>query len=87
MAPPPTPACPLNDPLFAAVGRSGKEPWRLSDVDQAGCSVEGCEDYTLHTLKLNATDEAVVERATDHSEFGMFTYGKSSARSVRRAML
>merc|ERR1719471_937658 len=34
------------DSLFAAVDVSIKEPWRVIDVDQAGCSVEDCDGYT-----------------------------------------
>merc|ERR1712051_1087991 len=46
------------DSLFAAVDLSIKEPWRVIDVDQAGCSVEDCDGYTLRKMKLSATGVA-----------------------------
>merc|ERR1712232_1303200 len=59
------------DSLFAAVGISIKEPWRAIDVDQAGCSVEDCDGYTLRRMKLCATGENVVERLTWKAPLGM----------------
>lgn len=67
------------DSLFAAVGISIKEPWRVIDVDQAGCSVEDCDGYTLRRMKLRATGENVVERVTINEETGMVTYNKCDA--------
>jgi len=67
------------DSLFAAVGLSIKEPWRVIDVDQAGCSVEDCDGYTLRKMKLRATGEKVVERITINEEAGMVTYNKCDA--------
>merc|ERR1739838_99734 len=67
------------DSLFAAVGISIKEPWRVIDVDQAGCSVEDCDGYTLRRMKLRATGENVVERITINEETGMVTYNKCDA--------
>merc|ERR1712241_577168 len=67
------------DSLFAAVGLSIKEPWRVIDVDQAGCSVEDCNGYTLRKMKLRATGENVVERVTINEEQGSVTYNKCDA--------
>merc|ERR1719461_631058 len=67
------------DSLFAAVGLSIKEPWRVIDVDQAGCSVEDCDGYTLRKMKLRATGENVVERITINEETGLVTYNKCDA--------
>merc|ERR1712232_297639 len=67
------------DSLFAAVGISIKEPWRVIDVDQAGCSVEDCDGYTLRRMKLCATGESVVERITINEESGTVTYNKCDA--------
>merc|ERR1719210_1953776 len=67
------------DSLFAAVDRSIKEPWRVIDVDQAGCSVEDCDGYTLRKMKLRATGENVVERVTINEETGSVTYNKCDA--------
>jgi len=67
------------DSLFAAVGISIKEPWRAIDVDQAGCSVEDCDGYTLRRMKLCATGENVVERITINEESGTVTYNKCDA--------
>merc|ERR1719512_79647 len=67
------------DSLFAAVGISIKEPWRAIDVDQAGCSVEDCDGYTLRRMKLSATGEKVVERITINEESGTVTYNKCDA--------
>merc|ERR550532_2923559 len=67
------------DSLFAAVGLSIKEPWRVIDVDQTGCSVEDCAGYTLRKMKLSATGENVVERITINEEAGMVTYNKCDA--------
>ena len=64
------------DSLFAAVDLSIKEPWRAIDVDQAGCSVEDCDGYTLRKMKLRATGEKVVERITINEEMGSVTYNK-----------
>merc|ERR1711963_869960 len=52
------------DSLFAAVGIAVKEPWRAIEVEQANCSVEDCQGYTLRKMKLKATGELVVERIT-----------------------
>merc|ERR550532_2675248 len=67
------------DSLFAAVGLSIKEPWRVIDVDQTGCSVEDCAGYTLRKMKLSATGENVVERITINEESGFFSYNKCDA--------
>lgn len=67
------------DSLFAAVGQSIKEPWRVIDVDQTGCSVEDCNGYTLRKMKLSATGENVVERITINEEIGTVTYNKCDA--------
>merc|ERR1719429_310897 len=67
------------DSLFAAVGLSIKEPWRVIDVDQAGCSVQDCNGYTLRKMKLRATGENVVERITINEEIGSVTYNKCDA--------
>jgi len=67
------------DSLFAAVDLSIKEPWRAIDVDQAGCSVEDCNGYTLRKMKLRATGENVVERITINEETGSVTYNKCDA--------
>jgi hypothetical protein len=67
------------DSLFAAVDLSIKEPWRVIDVDQAGCSVEDCDGYTLRKMKLRATGENVVERITINEETGSVTYNKCDA--------
>ena len=47
------------DSLFAAVDISIKEPWRVLDVDQTGCSFEDCAGYTLRKMKLCASGEHV----------------------------
>merc|ERR1712079_342293 len=52
------------DSLFAAVDISIKEPWRVLDVDQTGCSSTACAGYTLRKMKLSATGENVTERST-----------------------
>merc|ERR1712242_590630 len=67
------------DSLFVAVGISIKEPWRAINVDQAGCSVEDCDGYTLRRMKLCATGESVVERITINEESGTVTYNKCDA--------
>merc|ERR1719232_1832189 len=67
------------DSLFAAVGLSIKEPWRVIDVDQAGCSVQDCDGYTIRKMKLRATGEKVVERITINEEIGSVTYNKCDA--------
>jgi hypothetical protein len=67
------------DSLFAAVDLSIKEPWRAIDVDQAGCSIEDCNGYTLRKMKLTATGEKVVERITINEEIGTVTYNKCDA--------
>merc|ERR1719195_988498 len=67
------------DSLFAAVDISIKEPWRVIDVDQAGCSVQDCDGYTLRKMKLRATGENVVERITINEETGSVTYNKCDA--------
>merc|ERR1719323_1099621 len=67
------------DSLFAAVGLSIKEPWRVIEVDQAGCSVQDCSGYTLRKMKLRATGENVVERITINEETGSVTYNKCDA--------
>jgi len=67
------------DSLFAAVNLSIKEPWRVIDVDQTGCSVQDCDGYTLRKMKLTATGENVVERITINEETGTVTYNKCDA--------
>merc|ERR1712117_466490 len=56
--------------LFAAVGISIKEPWRVINVDQASCSTEDCDGYILRRMRLSATGEKVVERITINEEQG-----------------
>merc|ERR1712117_90343 len=67
------------DSLFAAVDISIKEPWRVLDVDQTGCSFEDCTGYTLRKMKLSATGENVVERITINEETGTVSYNKCDA--------
>merc|ERR1712117_321236 len=67
------------DSLFAAAGLSIKEPWRAIEVEQAGCSLEDCQGYTLRKMKLKATGELVVERIAIAEETGMVTYNKCDA--------
>jgi len=67
------------DSLFAAVGQSIKEPWRVIGVDQTGCSVEDCNGYILRKMKLSATGENVIERITINEEIGTVTYNKCDA--------
>merc|ERR1712061_623460 len=62
--------------LLAAVTLSIKEPWRVIDVDQTGCSVQECQGYIQRTMKLRATAETVVERITVNEEVGEVTYNK-----------
>ena len=50
-----------------------------NDVDQAGCSVEDCGGNTLRKMKLRATGEDDVERATMNEEIGSATYNKCGA--------
>merc|ERR1712117_885365 len=64
------------DSLFAAVGIAIKEPWRAIEVEQAGCSLDDCQGYTLRKMKLKATGETVVERITIAEESGMVTFNK-----------
>merc|ERR1712122_116312 len=67
------------DSLFAAVDISIKEPWRVLDVDQTGCSFVDCTGYTLRKMKLSATGENVVERITINEETGTVSYNKCDA--------
>jgi len=67
------------DNLLAAVTLSIKEPWRVIDVDQTGCSVQDCQGYIQRTMKLSATGETVVERITVNEEVGEVTYNKHDA--------
>merc|ERR1719429_1044822 len=67
------------DSLFAAVSISIKEPWRAINVDQASCSVEDCDGYTLRRMKLLKTGECVAERITINEETGSVTYNKCDA--------
>ena len=67
------------DSLFAAVGLSIKEPWRVIDVDQAACSFEDRDGYILRKMRLSATGENVVERVTINEETGLITYNKCDA--------
>merc|ERR550532_2329340 len=71
------------DSLFAAVGIAIKEPWRAIEVDQASCSIQDCNGYTLRQMKLKATGELVTERITINEEKGIVAYNKcdSSGRS------
>jgi len=71
------------DALFAAVGIAIKEPWRAIEVDQASCSIQDCNGYTLRKMKLKATGELVTERITINEEKGTVAYNKcdSSGRS------
>merc|ERR1719384_400175 len=39
------------DSLLAAVTLSIKEPWRVIEVDQVGCSVQDCQGYSLRKMK------------------------------------
>merc|ERR1719464_1757140 len=67
------------DSLFAAVEIAIKEPWRAIEVEQAGCSVEDCQGYTLRKMKLKATSECVVERIIINEESGFVSYNKCDA--------
>jgi len=67
------------DSLVVAVNLSIKEPWRVIDVDQAGCSVEDCDGYSLRKMTLKASGERVVERITINEENGSVTYNKCDA--------
>merc|ERR550525_1464506 len=67
------------DSIFAAVDISIKEPWRVLNVDQTGCSFEDCTGYTLRKMKLNSTGENVVERITINEETGTVSYNKCDA--------
>ena len=42
---------------MAAIELAHKEPWRAIEIEQAGCSVEGCQGYTLLRMKLKASGE------------------------------
>jgi len=64
------------DSLWSAVALSIKEPWRAVQVEQAGCSVEDCQGYTLRKMKLKATGELVVERIIINEESGSVTFNK-----------
>merc|ERR1712242_309800 len=67
------------DSLFAAVEIAIKEPWRAIEVEQAGCSVEDCQGYTLRKMKLKATGKCVVERIIINEESGFVSYNKCDA--------
>merc|ERR1712242_663766 len=67
------------DSLFAAAELAIKEPWRAIEVEQASCSVECCQGYTLRKMKLKATGENVVERIVINEESGTITYNKCDA--------
>merc|ERR1712154_538425 len=67
------------DSLLAAVALSITEPWRVIEVEQAGCSVESCQGYTLRKMKLKATGESVIERITINEESRSVTYNKCDA--------
>merc|ERR1719480_445948 len=67
------------DSLFAAVDLSIKEPWRVHDVDQTGCSYTANAGYSIRKMKLSATGETVVERITINEETGMVSYNKCDA--------
>merc|ERR1712038_1575819 len=67
------------DSLFAAAELAVKEPWRAIEVEQAGCSVQNCQGYTLRKMKLKATGETVVERIIINEESGTVTYNKCDA--------
>merc|ERR1711884_509551 len=67
------------DSLFAAAELAVKEPWRAIEVEQAGCSVQNCQGYTLRKMKLKATGENVVERIIINEESGTITYNKCDA--------
>merc|ERR1712117_296134 len=71
------------DSLFAAVDISIKEPWRVLDVDQTGCSSTACAGYTLRKMKLSATGENVTERITINEETGIVSYNKCDASGMR----
>ena len=67
------------DSLFAAMDLSIEEPWRVLGVDQPGGSVEDCDGYTLHKMRLNGTGETVVARITIDRETGTVSYNKWDA--------
>merc|ERR1712038_1253512 len=67
------------DSLFAAAELAIKEPWRALEVEQAGCSVEDCQGYTLRKIKLKANGENVVERIIINEESGFVSYNKCDA--------
>jgi len=63
------------DSLFVALDLAIKEPWRVLDVDQAGCSVEGCNGYILRKTRFRKSGENVFERITISEETGSATFG------------
>merc|ERR1719330_805094 len=67
------------DSLFAAAELAIKEPWRAIEVEQAGCSIEDCQGYTLRKMKLKATGENVIERIIINEESRSVTYNKCDA--------
>ena len=67
------------DSLFAAVGLAVKEPWRVIEVDQAGCSIDDCDEYLLRKMRLKATGENVIEGITINEEIGTVSYNKCDA--------
>merc|ERR1712079_734010 len=72
------------DSIFAAVDISIKEPWRVLNVDQTGCSFEDCTGYTLRKMKLNTTGENVVERITiNDSPLRLEFYERSTSSGLR----
>merc|ERR1719330_1601845 len=64
------------DSLLSAAQLAIKEPWRVIEVDQTGCSIEERQGYTLRKMKLKATGECVTERITVNEEIGTITYNK-----------
>ena len=67
------------DSLFTDVEVAIKEPWRATEVDQAGSSIEDCAGYTLQRMKLKAIGEAVAVRITINKGIVLVTYNKCDA--------
>ena len=58
------------DSLISAAQLAIKDPWRVIEVHQTGCSIEDFQDYTLRKMKLKAIGECVTERITINEEIG-----------------
>ena len=65
--------------LFAAVGISVKEPWRVPGVDRTGCSSAACAGCALRKMKLSAAGVYVAERIAIYEDAGTVSYDKLDA--------